>query len=644
MTTLLVSRLETRPLAAAALPFAGGALALVSVGAAEGGYFPSTWGWTALALLWAAAIALVASEGHFGTAELLAIGSLGAFVTVTVASAPLAAGAARETQRSLIYLAALLAAFAIVRRSAVQPFLGGLLAGIVVVSGYALATRLLPDRLGSFDSIAGYRLAEPLGYWNALGALAAMGIVLAVGLTNRHAGVYASSLAAAALVPTALTLYFTFSRGGWIALALGLAAAAAMEPQRLRFVTVLAVLAPWPALAVLAASQLDALTTVNAPLAQATNHGAELLGIGLTLTALAAVAGAALALAQRRLTVPTRLARAYAGALAIVLVIALTGVTARYGAPWTIARNAWSAFAAPPPVIASGNLNDRLFNFSGSGRLEQWEMALDAWRQAPLGGGGAGSFERYWLEKRQVAGKVRDAHSLYLEQLAELGPFGLAFLVAALSVPLYAAVRARRHPLAPAAFGAYVAYLAHAGVDWDWELPAVTLAALFVGASLVVAARPPDEQRKRMGPKLRYGLLAGTLALAAVAFVGLVGNMALAQSADAAQAGNWSNAEAKARRAATWAPWSPEPWQRIGQAQLARGELADARASFRTAIGKDDGDWELWFDLARASLGQAQLHALAQAQRLNPLSPEIAQLRKELGEVGVIELTEVEKG
>src|SRR6266542_4459338 len=43
--------------------------------------------------------------------------------------------------------------------------------------------------------------------------------------------------------------------------------------------------------------------------------------------------------------------------------------------------------------------------------------------------------------------KESDAHSLYVETLAELGPIGLALLSAALVVPLVAAVRARRHPL-----------------------------------------------------------------------------------------------------------------------------------------------------------------------------------------------------
>ena len=46
-----------------------------------------------------------------------------------------------------------------------------------------------------------------------------------------------------------------------------------------------------------------------------------------------------------------------------------------------------------------------------------------------------------------------------------------------------------------------------------------------------------------MGPKLRYGLLAGTFALAAVAFVGLVGNMALSGSGKAARDGQRSALE-----------------------------------------------------------------------------------------------------
>jgi hypothetical protein len=58
--------------------------------------------------------------------------------------------------------------------------------------------------------------------------------------------------------------------------------------------------------------------------------------------------------------------------------------------------------------------------------------------------------------------------------------------------------------------------------------------------------------------------------------------------------------------------------------------LAAARVSYRKAIAKDPHDWSLWYELAGASGGAARERALAQASRLNPLSPEIAEVREEL--------------
>jgi len=588
-----------------------------------------------MATMWAAALTLLLAPSRPAALELVAPGALLAFGVVALALAP-GALAVLEAQRLLVYIAGLGALALVLERRTVAPFLGGLLAGVALVSSYSLATRLFPDRLGSFDAVAGYRLSEPLGYWNALAIFAALGVLLALGLAARTHVLWVRALAAATLVPLALVIYFTFSRGGWIALGIGLAAAIALDRRRVSLVTWAVPLLAWPAVAIWVASSRDALTTVDAPLARAVDQGGEVALVAAGCILGAAVTAIALGLAETRLALSRSVIRSYSIGLGVLAVAVLLGIFVRFGAPWTIADRGWDAFSAPPPAVT--DLNERLFSFSGSGRVTQWESALDAWREAPVLGIGAGGYEAYWLEHRELASKIRDAHSLYVEVLAELGPLGLALLLLALGVPVYAAFKARGHPLVPAAFGAYVAYLVHAGVDWDWEMPAVTLTALFIGASIVVAARKPEDEERVMGPRLRYGLLTGTLLLAAVAFVGLVGNMALAQSADAARAGDWGESESKARRAATWAPWSPEPWQKIGEAQLARGELAAAQASFRKAIAKDERDWELWFDLARASEGPALQRALAEATRLNPLSPEVAQLRKELAELGTIEV------
>ena len=71
-----------------------------------------------------------------------------------------------------------------------------------------------------------------------------------------------------------------------------------------------------------------------------------------------------------------------------------------------------------------------------------------------------------------------------------------------------------------------------------------------------------------------------------------------------------------------FAPWSAEPWRRLGEAQFVAGNLAAARASFRKAIAKDRRDWTLWFELAQASRGAERQRALARR-----LAPQPAQSR-----------------
>jgi hypothetical protein len=229
------------------------------------------------------------------------------------------------------------------------------------------------------------------------------------------------------------------------------------------------------------------------------------------------------------------------------------------------------------------------------------------------------------LRHRRDGLPVLDAHSLYLETLAELGLVGLALLLAALALPLAAARAARGHPLAPAALGAYVAFLVHAAIDWDWEMTAVTLAALACGVALLLAARGAET------PPLSRSARAAGLALAAllgvVALAGFVGNQGAASASDALDAEHLSTAATDARRARTWQPWSPEPWRLLGEAQLQAGRVDEARGSFLRGIRKDKRDWELWLDLALTSRGAQRREALDRVASLNPLSSELHDLR-----------------
>ena len=155
-------------------------------------------------------------------------------------------------------------------------------------------------------------------------------------------------------------------------------------------------------------------------------------------------------------------------------------------------------------------------------RAEYWRVAWHEYVLNPWLGSGARTFHLYWLLYRPIPVNVRDAHSLYLETLAELGPAGLALLLAALAVPLVAAARAHTNPFVPAAAGAYTAFLVHAAQDWDWEMPAVTLAALACGAALLAAARP--ERARALSPPAQIGVGVVFVAVAALALAGILEN------------------------------------------------------------------------------------------------------------------------
>jgi O-Antigen ligase/Tetratricopeptide repeat len=626
------------PALGSVLPGTAAALGIASLGAANGGYFATSWSWALLVSLWICALAVaVGSTARLDRMDLAALTAIAGLAAVAWFSALWGSDtqALLEAQRTLLYAAAAAAALLVLRRAVVPQLLGGVLCGIFLICAYSLLERLAPDRFGVFDPVAGYRLAGTIGYWNGLGIFAGMGILLAVGFAARGRHLVVRALAAASTVVLAATLYFTFSRGAWIALALGLLAAIALDPRRLQLIVTGLLLAPVTAVGVVIASRSDALTHQGSRLAAAVHEGHRLALVLALLAAVAAVAAVGLGLAQRRVF-PHRSHRVvFASAVAALAVVAVAATLVRFGGPVTIAHRAYHGFVAPPAATGQ-NLNSRLFSFSGSGRVDLWHAAWRDYVHHPWLGSGAGSYEQWWLQHRPVAVKVRNAHSLYLETLAELGPLGLLLLLVVIGVPIVAAVRARANPIVPAAAGAFVAWAIHAAVDWDLQLAAVTSAALLCGTACVVAARRGGEEVRQLTGRTRAAALGAIVVLIGVAFVGLVGNLAASASANAARDGNWSAAASHARRASDWAPWSAEPWRLLGEAQLGTGNLAAAQRSFRTAIAKDPGDWNLYFDLARATTGRARRAALAAAARLNPRSPELAELRRELAAEGAI--------
>ncbi len=602
---------------------------MAGLGSADGGYFASDWGLATLGFVLVLATAvLVADLARPGRLELLFLGGLAGLVVwaaVSIRWAPGATAPVLEAERGLLYLSAAAAAVALLSfRHAQAALLAGVVGGAVVVSSYALATRLFPGRVGgAYDPSSGYQLAEPVGYWNTLGLLAGIAILLALGFAAHNDHLPVRVLAAVSLVVLLPTLYFTFSRGALAALVLGAFAQFALDAHRARQLAAGLVVGLPAALGVLLASRYHALTSAGDSLTTAQREGRELAWILVVLALVAAAAAAALHAAERRLRLPARAATVLvAGALAVAAV-GLVGALAAAGGPVDVAKRVSDSFDEPPPT-SDGDLQRRLLSASGNGRGDYWHVAWTMVREEPLLGAGAGGFEQAWFRERSVAFHARDAHNLYLETLAELGPVGLLLLLGTFALPFLALRAARGRRYVPAACGALVAYLAHAAVDWDWEMPVVTIAAIVCATTIL--SQGTDEPPWLLGRR-RWVALALLAPLAVAALVVHVGNRAAAASVAATESGDPARGLEEARRAVTWAPWSEEAWQLRGEAELGLDRPADARRSLSRALDRNPQSWSAWFDLALASSGAARERALDRAAELNPLSPEVRDVR-----------------
>ena len=209
----------------------------------SGGYFDVPRLWAALGVwLGVAAIVLVAPQRvPVSKPALCAMGGLLAFAAIAFWSAwwaPRRGPAFDDVGRDLLYLGALIAAGALLRGPMARAAEPALAAGATIVIGYGLSERLLPSLVTLNHSRTAFgRLEQPLTYWNATGALAAIGLVLALriaGDPERRAGLRSAAVAAA--VPLGAGLALSYSRGALLAAVAGLVVLVALAPETLRTV------------------------------------------------------------------------------------------------------------------------------------------------------------------------------------------------------------------------------------------------------------------------------------------------------------------------------------------------------------------------------------------------------------------------
>ncbi len=572
------------------------------------------------------------------------IATLSLWTLLSVSRSPSAEGAFIEFNRVSLYLGVYVLVVLASTRRTVGRWADGLAAAVVMVTVVALVSRLFPgsfsDRgLATFLPSAATRLSFPVGYWNGLGVLVGLGVplLLRVALVARRPWV--RGLALAPLPAMGSVLYLTSSRGGFATAIVGIAVFVALTERRWSAATAAAVAAAGSALAIV--TLLDRRELVNGPLGtdlvREQGRGAALL-IGLACAACGVAYGAGV-----RLLGPRIRPRRTIGRIAVAVVV--VGLAAVIVASDPAQR--FETFKQTPEQAENVGGGDfvraHLLSGGGSGRWQFWSAAFDQWREYPVLGEGAGSYEARWAEHASFSYFVRDAHSLYLEVLGELGIVGFTLIaglvLAGIGVGARRSLRAagEMRVTVAALTSVFAAFAFAAGFDWIWELAAVSVVALVAlalisGPSTVALepvhlAQPGESPHWTSTHRVVLGVIASVIAwiLLSAQAISLLADREVARSQHAVARGDLEEAADAAEAARNIQPWATTPYLQLALVSEEAGNLDRARVWIDEAIERNRRDWRLWLVSARIEtrLGRVAIaeRSLLRAAELNPRSP-----------------------
>jgi hypothetical protein len=571
-----------------------------------GGAFPDTTGFIACGLLVALALWIVSAEAPLagwgrGTAAAgLPLLGLAGWSLLSAVWSGAAVRAGDAAVRALVYALVLgLAGAAAGRPGRLRWVARGIALPAAAIGTAALATRVAPRTFPTAPGVLEDRLAFPLTYWNALGLLMCVGIVVVAGLSADRGEPLPVRVAAAAALPVlAATLYLTLSRGAIAVTVLGLLVLVAAAPR-----------AAWPAVALATVAPVGAaVAAIAASAALARGGGPGDAGAGLAVIACAALAAVARWVVARRLEARLAMPRLHPVVLAAALV-AVLGV----GAVGVLRASDATGGGADPRA--------RLASTSTSERSAYWRTALAEAGREPVHGTGAGTFAEDWVRERPRLARVQYAHSLYLETFGELGVVGLLLVLAAAAAMLTGLARRARGPdgvAAAALLAAGAAWAVHAGIDWDWQVPAVTL---WVPAAAGVALARGGAAAWRPALPVRAAIGAALIAAALGPWVLAVAERRSERALAGYDTGNCAAAVAAARQGPVRRPAA----EIVEGLCRARAGQPGAAAEVRRAIAADPGGWEGYLALGEvlAASGADPRPALHEAQRRNPLEPAV---------------------
>jgi len=541
-----------------------------------------------------------------------------------------------EVDRVLVYLGVFLAAFLIAQTDQRrQRFAEGIAIGLIGVALLGLSSRLLPDLISVSEGLGtGARLRFPLEYWNANGVVFGIATGLILWMSRRSLTPILRWTAVGAMPAVLLALYFTYSRGGLLALLVTCGVLIALSHDRLWLLGTLAIgfLGALPAVLAVQANRSLADNVDNQA---AVDQGLTVLLILIAGTALTLLLFAGLRRLERRDDGLTGRALALSRDRRVLLWIGVLAALAATVAAIAVGGRAWDQFSTSD--LTTANPEGRFNDLSGAGRSEFWRVAIDAFGEEPVGGHGAGTYKFSWDQLREIPKPVTEAHSLYLEAFAELGAVGGLLTLAMVGALLWTgfaawrAARGAQRELYAALLATSVAFAVAVAIDWFWEIAAVG-AIFFLASGVLVAARCAQltsaraQTNGQAGEGRRFGLAVAGLALAWVTALALIGPLLvdreLSASRDAAEKGEYALAVDRADTARSIEPWAATPYVELGLIAQAQGDYATASERIGQAIDREDRNWILYYLRARIAADAGDTAAaeadIAEAQRLNP--------------------------
>jgi O-antigen ligase len=300
------------------------------------------------------------------------------------------------------------------------------------------------------------------------------------------------------------------------------------------------------------------------------------------------------------------------GAAALVL---LVGVIA--------ARNERGA----PAIAGLGHL----FSSSSNFRTTWWENALDAFRDAPWRGTGAGTFRTIETLARDPAHATVSPHNAVVAALQGTGVVGgILVLVAGLALVVSLLLGARRSQERTAAVALALAaavLLLHGLVDVTWETPVLgVMICLAAGVLAPVATRPVQ-------PALRYGLAAVGVAIAVLVVVGATRSaVGASDGTAAAAAATPAESLAQARDALQLEPRAADAHIVAATAREALGDPTGALSDLVAALKLEPDNYNAWLGAARLQAGAFgdRAGAIVTLRRAYVASGQRRQVRTEL--------------